>query len=84
MAVRVLYFASLRDALGQTEEKTVLPDSVATIAELRAHLASRGGEWTRLVASSNLRCAVNQEMASLGVTIKDGDEVAFFPPVTGG
>ena len=84
MAIKLLYFASLRDVLGQGEEETMLPDSVATIAELREHLASRGGEWIRLVTTNTLRCAVNQEMASSAMPINDGDEVAFFPPVTGG
>jgi len=84
MTIKLLYFASLRDALGQSEAKTTLPDSVATVAELRVHLASRGGAWNRLLASTSLRCAVNQEIAPLAMTIKEGDEVAFFPPVTGG
>ncbi|BCB27406.1 molybdopterin synthase sulfur carrier subunit [Sulfurimicrobium lacus] len=84
MAIKLLYFASLRDALGLSEEKTALPGSVVTVAELRAHLASRGGEWSRLVTNNALRCAVNQEMASSALPINDGDEVAFFPPVTGG
>lgn len=84
MSVKVLYFASLRDQLGQSEEQTMLPDSVATVAELRVYLAARGGVWNTLLESNSLRCAVNQEIASLGKTIKDGDEVAFFPPVTGG
>ncbi len=84
MAVKVLYFASLRDALELGEEETVLPDTVMTVADLCGHLASRGGEWTRLVTSASLSCAVNQDMASSAMQINDGDEVAFFPPVTGG
>lgn len=84
MAIRLKFFASLREALGVAEESLALPAGVDSVAALQAHLASRGGEWQRLVAARNLRCAVNQDMASADANISDGDEVAFFPPVTGG
>lgn len=84
MAIRLKFFASLREALGVAEETLVLPAGVASVAALREHLASRGGEWQRLVAAGNLRFAVNQDMAVNDAHINDGDEVAFFPPVTGG
>jgi molybdopterin synthase sulfur carrier subunit len=57
---------------------------VDTVGQLRAHLAARGGEWERLVAQRNLRCARNQTMADDASPLADGDEIAFFPPVTGG
>ncbi len=84
MAIKLLYFASLKEALGQSQEEMVLPDTVVTVGALRAHLASRGGEWDRFVTSRTLCCAVNQGMASSGTPVSNGDEVAFFPPVTGG
>jgi molybdopterin synthase sulfur carrier subunit len=84
VAIKVLYFASLKEALGQGQEDVALPDPVVTVGALCIHLAGRGGEWNRFVTSRNLRCAVNQEMAALDTPIQDGDEVAFFPPVTGG
>ena len=84
MAIKLLYFASLKEALGQGQEEMGLPDTVVTVGALRAHLASRGGEWDRFVTSRTLCCAVNQGMASPGSPVSDGDEVAFFPPVTGG
>ena len=82
--LNIKYFASLRERLGSGGEQIECPPSVATIGELRAHLAARGGEWGRLTEMKNLRCARNQDMASDATPVKDGDEVAFFPPVTGG
>lgn len=82
--IKVLYFAGLREALGSAGEELALPTSVTTVAALRAHLAARGEPWTALVRSGNLRAAVNQTMAVPETPVADGDEVAFFPPVTGG
>lgn len=82
--LKLKFFASLREALCCSDEQLVLPDGVATLGALRARLAERGGEWRRLTESSSLRCAVNQVMAEDNTRLSDGDEVAFFPPVTGG
>lgn len=82
MSVRVLYFAGLREAFGCAGESIDLPAEVTTVAALRDLLVGQGRE--KLASAKNLRCAVNQEMAGPDVAIKDGDEVAFFPPVTGG
>jgi sulfur-carrier protein len=85
LKVRVLYFASIREALGQDAEDLELPAGVATIATLRSHLRTRGGAWADALAEGKLlRAAVNQDMAQPSAAIKAGDEVAFFPPVTGG
>ena len=84
MGIRVLYFAGLREALGCAEERLELPAGVATLAALRAHLAGRGEPGSRLATMKNLRAAVNQAMAAPEQALGDGDEVAFFPPVTGG
>ncbi len=85
MRVKVLYFASIREKLGKGAEEIELPAGIATIAGLRAHLQSRGGAWAEALADSRLlRTAVNQDMAPPAAAIKPGDEVAFFPPVTGG
>ena len=84
MTVTVLYFAALKEALGTASETLLLPANMATMADLRTHLAARGGAWGQLASFKNLRCAVNQGMVSLTAAVKDGDEVAFFPPVTGG
>ncbi|HET9663663.1 MAG TPA: molybdopterin converting factor subunit 1 [Burkholderiales bacterium] len=83
--VKVLYFARLREALGTASEDLVLPPSVSTLEGLRAVLVSRGGTWSEeLAASRRVRVAINQAMADEDSSISDGDEVAFFPPVTGG
>lgn len=83
--ITLLYFARLREALGTGREQLVLPAGVTTLAALRAHLAQRGEAWAREMAvSRNLRAAVNQTVVTADAAVTDGDEVAFFPPVTGG
>ncbi|MCL4759997.1 MAG: molybdopterin converting factor subunit 1 [Rhodocyclaceae bacterium] len=84
MTIRILYFAALRDALGCAEESLNLPAGVATIADLQAFLASRGEGWSALRPGRSVRAARNQRMAQGGEPVMPGDEVAFFPPVTGG
>ena len=82
--IQVLYFAGLRERLGTPGESLPLPPGVATVAQLRDHLAARGEPWQALARMGNLRMAVNQDMAGADAPVADGDEVAFFPPVTGG
>jgi len=82
VSVKVLYFASLKEALGIGNETLELPAGVNTIGGLRDWLASHGRD--KLASARNLRCAVNQDMAGADSIVRDGDEIAFFPPVTGG
>jgi len=83
--VTVLFFASLREQLGSPREELELPASVATVGALRDHLRARGGAWDSVFAPNKpVRAAVNQDMVQPAAAIKNGDEVAFFPPVTGG
>ncbi len=85
MKIKVLYFASIRERLGRDAEEIDLPAGVSTIGGLRSHLRTRGGAWADALADEKLlRAAVNQDMAQPAAAIKAGDEVAFFPPVTGG
>ena len=85
MKVKVLYFASLRERLGKGSEEIELPAGVGTLGALRSHLVARGGEWqSSLGGNKAVRMAVNQDMAQPAAAIKGGDEIAFFPPVTGG
>jgi molybdopterin synthase sulfur carrier subunit len=84
MSVKVLYFASLRETLGYSHETLTLPAQIATLGDLRSHLAKRGGVWESLGEGRNVRAAINQEMVGPEVAVADRDEIAFFPPVTGG
>lgn len=84
MTIRILYFASLRETLGRSGEEIALPAGVASVTALRDHLVARGDPWAQLARAKNLRCAINQAMVGFEAAVKEGDEVAFFPPVTGG
>ncbi len=81
----VLYFARLKEALGCGVERIEVPAAVDTVRALQNFLLARGGAWTAEFASTKpMRIAVNQDMAQADTALKQGDEVAFFPPVTGG
>lgn len=81
--IEVLYFASFREHLGQADEK--LPAEYENVEALLKALAERGENWkTALADNPNLQIAVNHDVADRHTSIKAGDEVAFFPPVTGG
>jgi molybdopterin synthase sulfur carrier subunit len=83
--VTILYFARLREALGTGREGLALPAGVADVGAVRRTLTSRGGAWAEAFDEGRrIRAAVNQEMASDATAVRDGDEIAFFPPVTGG
>ena len=83
--VTLLYFASLRESLGCSREQLALPAGSATVSSLLDALRSRDARWTDAFApGKSWRVAVNQRMADLATPVKPGDEVAFFPPVTGG
>ena len=85
MKVKVLFFAALREQLGTSSEELELPAGVSTVSALRAHLKARGGPYEKAFSEKHLvRMAVNQDMVQPSARIKGGDEVAFFPPVTGG
>jgi molybdopterin synthase sulfur carrier subunit len=85
LKVKVLYFASVREKLGRDAEELDVPEGIGTVAGLRNHLRGRGGAWADVLADGKLlRMAVNQDMAQATAAIKAGDEIAFFPPVTGG
>ena len=83
--VTLLYFASLRESLGTSREQVALAPGTTTVSALLDELRSRDGRWSDAFApGKQWRVAVNQRMADLATPLKPGDEIAFFPPVTGG
>ena len=84
MSITLCFFAKFREKLGIQHELYTLPKS-CKVQELLQQLALRGGVWQELFdCPQGVLVAINQDMASLDSLINDGDEVAFFPPVTGG
>ena len=83
--IKLLFFARLREELGLASEELALPSAVHSVADLMANLAARGGVWqSQFDGCVQVRAAVNQELVANSAAIKAGDEIAFFPPVTGG
>jgi molybdopterin synthase sulfur carrier subunit len=83
--VTILYFAWLRERVGTDHEELTLPETVRGVGDLVALLVARGGGYAAAFANTrSVRCAVNQEFADASAAIAPGDEIAFFPPVTGG
>lgn len=81
--MRVLYFASLKESLGLSEE--VIDSQVSSVAQLLTELSERGSLWKSLLEdNTRLQVAVNQRLARRDTAIFSQDEIAFFPPVTGG
>ena len=83
--MNILYFAWLRTKVGVSEEQVTLPDDVGSVSALLDWLKQRGpGHAEALADLSVVRVAVNQEYAGPEQPVKQGDEIALFPPVTGG
>jgi molybdopterin synthase sulfur carrier subunit len=83
--VKLVYLARLREILGVAVESIELPREVATVAALLAWLRARGGAWAAELAPGRaVRVAVNHDVARGETPVRAGDEVALFPPVTGG
>jgi len=83
--LKVLFFARVNHAHGSADLYLNWRDAVASLDALQAQLGLHGGRrWQDVLNRPNMIRAVNQEVVSADVALKDGDEVAFFPPVTGG
>ncbi|WP_075180767.1 molybdopterin synthase sulfur carrier subunit [Pantoea sp. 1.19] len=81
--IRVLFFAQVRE-LTDTASLELAWQGITSVAALRDRLALRGERWALALSADNLLAAVNQTLVSFDHPLRDGDEVAFFPPVTGG
>ncbi len=83
--MKILYFAWMRQRIGTATEELELPDGVATVGELVDWLSARGpGHAKAFERREAIRAAVNQEYVRFDHPVATSDEVAFFPPVTGG
>lgn len=80
--IKVLFFAQTRELIGI--DQLELAADVATAEQLRQQLSERGKNWALALTEGKLLVAINQTISPLNTPIKDGDEIAFFPPVTGG
>ena len=85
MKLKIMYFASIREAVGRNAEDLDVPDGVRTVGALRDWLIARGEPYAgSLAAGRTVRASVDRSLAESGAPLREGAEVAFFPPVTGG
>ncbi|MDX1453076.1 MAG: molybdopterin converting factor subunit 1 [Oleiphilaceae bacterium] len=82
--MKVLFFASLRERLGLAELEVPHDSHIQNARDLIEHLQHRGELWQELLQSDRLCIAINQQMALFDDAVSAQDEIAFFPPVTGG
>ncbi|MBS4096993.1 MAG: molybdopterin converting factor subunit 1 [Sulfuricella sp.] len=83
--ITLLYFARLRESFGMSSEQIAISKDVASAGALLDWLRRRGGAWSEELAPGKpVRIAINQTMVAADAPLADGDEVALFPPVTGG
>jgi molybdopterin synthase sulfur carrier subunit len=80
--INILFFAQVRELTGC--DRLTLESEFSSVEALRAHLAQRSERWLLALEEGKLLAAVNQTLVSFDTPLADGDEVAFFPPVTGG
>ncbi len=85
MNIKVLYFARIKEAVNYSTEDIDLPSDITTVTALKNYLSLRGDNWANLFNGKQVvRAAINHALVDDLAAIKTGDEVAFFPPVTGG
>jgi molybdopterin synthase sulfur carrier subunit len=81
--IKVIFFAALREQLGCGGTE-ISATNVNTVAEVKLALGQKNNDWQHYLTNNSLLCAVNHQMVNRDFSVKAGDEVAFFPPVTGG
>lgn len=85
MNITILYFARIKEVVNYSSEPVTLPEGIETIVALKSWLSQRGDTWKQLFSGGVVvRAAINHELVDDMAIFDDGDEVAFFPPVTGG
>ena len=84
MTVKIVFFASLRESLGVDSVDLQIPGPSRVSALISKLVEQHSPEWLEILTAENIRIAVNQDIVNGDVGVTDGDEVAFFPPVTGG
>lgn len=82
--IKIVYFAKTRETIGKGEETLALEPGINTVSSVISLLTARGEPYSIAFDDSRILAAINQEMASLESRVVDDDELAFFPPVTGG
>jgi molybdopterin synthase sulfur carrier subunit len=83
--LRLVYLARLREAFDSSGETLTLASDARTVDDVADRLRARGGRWAdELAPGRAVRFAVNHRIAQRSDAVRDGDEVAIFPPVTGG
>ena len=81
---RIVFFASIREELGIEQLDMDITDGIRLSQVIETLTQDRGGIWRSVLTAENVRFAVNQEMVNGDLQVSNGDEIAFFPPVTGG
>jgi len=83
--LKIQYFASVREAMAREEETIQPPESVETVADLVQYLSSQDASFAELAGAENpLLVAINHSVVDRNASLSENDEVAFFPPMTGG
>ncbi len=82
--MKLRYFASVRECVGKAEEQIELPEYIITIADLIGWLVKRGDEYAQAFTSGSVRVAIDHSHVKLDAAIAGAQEIAFFPPMTGG
>jgi len=81
--IKIVFFAALREQL-DCAELSITADDVKTVDDIKQLLSEKDEQWQQTFSNASLLSAVNHDMVDGGQLVKAGDEVAFFPPVTGG